>query len=215
MIGQGRIDEWLLPVECFHRAATGSAIVVEFLLYSLGKELRNRAQPRPVPPIPSIQRFPKDKLSAVGVVAKVKPIINVAPLFGAFSNRNEISRRSTRWRLRSAAPATRQAGCWSRPWYRRADKSLPRDKITCRNTSRSGEGSDVDYDCAKTQNLRRTLVCFRLLGGVAGSKSFGSKPLPNSFLLVTLRAVCYARWTCAIQFNRSEAGTFAAAVVPG
>jgi hypothetical protein len=87
VIGQRGIDEWFLPVECFRGAATGLAIIVEFLLYSLWKEFRNRAQPQSLPSIPSIQRFPKNKLPAVGVVAKVKPIINFAPLFGAFSNR--------------------------------------------------------------------------------------------------------------------------------
>jgi hypothetical protein len=63
------------------------SILIDVLPDDFGKEFRNCAQPQSVPSIPSIQRFPKDKLSTVGVVAKVQPIINFAPLFGAFSDR--------------------------------------------------------------------------------------------------------------------------------
>jgi len=45
MIGQGRIDEWLLSFEGLDGAATGLAIFVEFLLYGFGKEFSDRAQP--------------------------------------------------------------------------------------------------------------------------------------------------------------------------
>jgi hypothetical protein len=87
VIGQCRIDERFLTVESLGCATARETISIKVSLSCFGEEFRNSAQPQSVPPIPSIQRFSKDKLPAIGVVAKVQPIINFAPVFGAFSNR--------------------------------------------------------------------------------------------------------------------------------
>ena len=69
MIGQRRIDKRFLPVEGFRGATTRETISVNVGLDHFGEKVGNRAQSQPVSPVPAIQRLPKNKLTAVGVVA--------------------------------------------------------------------------------------------------------------------------------------------------
>ena len=86
VIGQGRIDERLLPVEGFRRATTRETISVEFALDDFREEFGDRSQPKPVSPVSSIQRLPKHKLTAVGVVAQIQPVIDFTPILCALCN---------------------------------------------------------------------------------------------------------------------------------
>ena len=83
MVGQCRIDERFLPIEGFRGAAARKTISVQFTLDDFREEFRDRTQPEPVSPVPSIQRLSKHKLAAIGVVAQVQPIIHFAPILGA------------------------------------------------------------------------------------------------------------------------------------
>src|SRR6266567_4759437 len=88
MISQGGIDEWLLSFEGFDGAATGQSVFEDVSLDYFGKEFRDRSQPQSVPPIPSIQWFSQHKLSTVGVIAQVQPVIHLTPVFDAFGDRS-------------------------------------------------------------------------------------------------------------------------------
>jgi hypothetical protein len=57
------------------------------LLYDLRKEFRNGTQPQFMASIPSVQRFSQHKLSTVGVITEIQPVVDFAPIFGALSNR--------------------------------------------------------------------------------------------------------------------------------
>ena len=87
VIGQCRIDERFLTIESLGCATPRETISVKISLNHFGEEFGNRPQPELVSPIPSVQWFSKYKLSTVGVVAKVKPVVHFTPILRAFSNR--------------------------------------------------------------------------------------------------------------------------------
>jgi hypothetical protein len=86
MIGQRRIDKRFLPVEGFCGVTTRETISVNLRLDHFGEEFGNRTQPEPVSPVPSIQRLPKHKLTAAGVVAQIQPVIDFTPVLCALCN---------------------------------------------------------------------------------------------------------------------------------
>jgi hypothetical protein len=83
VIGQGRIDERLLPVESLCRAAAWETISVKFALDDFREKLCDCSQSEPASPVPAIQRLPEHKLSAVGVIAQVQPVVDFTPVLGA------------------------------------------------------------------------------------------------------------------------------------
>ena len=87
VIGQCRIDERFLTIESLGCATARETISIKVSLSCFGEEFGNRPQPEPVPPIPSIQRLSKNKLSTVGVIAQVQPVVHFAPIFRALCNR--------------------------------------------------------------------------------------------------------------------------------
>lgn len=74
----------LRTFESFCRAAVWLAISVEFAADHFGEELGDCPQPKALPPV---QGFPQDKLSTVGIVDQVQPIIDFAPIFDTPGNR--------------------------------------------------------------------------------------------------------------------------------
>ena len=86
MTGQCRIDERFLTIESLRCAATRQAMIVRFVFDDFGEEFRNGAQPERVPPVPTVERLPKHKLSAIRVVAQIQPIVDFAPTLRALRN---------------------------------------------------------------------------------------------------------------------------------
>ena len=86
MIGQRRIDERPLTVEGFRGATTREKISVNVRLGSLRGRVRKLYAAGACSLVPSIQRLPKHKLTAVGVVAQIQPVIDFTPVLCALCN---------------------------------------------------------------------------------------------------------------------------------
>jgi len=83
MVGQRRIDERFLPLECFRGTATRETAVIGISLNHFREEFGDRTQSKPVPPVPAIQGFPQHKLTGVRVVAEIQPVVDFTPILGA------------------------------------------------------------------------------------------------------------------------------------
>src|ERR1035437_873818 len=76
---EGRVNKRFLAIECLNGATACLSVIVETRISNFRVKFDRRSQAKCCPAIPLIERFAKDELPAICIVAKIKPVGNRAP----------------------------------------------------------------------------------------------------------------------------------------